>query len=118
MTKDDLHTAAAGAVLFAFAVLFAAGLWYADHPGPRTYQPPTGPPRPTRAPAIGFVRWDTALTSEIGAPARAPFALCAVWRGDRIGIEQSIAVDGRRHFWATTADGCAGWISDDEVDQY
>ncbi len=110
--SENLQTAAAGAALFAFSVILAAGLWFADHPGPaRT-------PQPARTATVGAVRWDTALTNEIGAPARAPYALCAVWRGERVGITDTRDVDGRRHFLATTADGCAGWISDEALDQY
>ncbi len=114
--SENKQTAAAFAVLSVFAVLFAAGLWFADHPGPA--RTPARTPQPARTATVGAVRWDTALTNEIGAPARAPYALCAVWRGERVGITDSRNVDGRRHFLATTADGCAGWISDDALDQY
>ncbi len=115
--KDNLQTAAAGAVLFAFAVLLGAGLWYADHrPG---YQPAAGTPRPARKITGGIVQWDTALTDKIAAPARAPFALCQVWRGDRVIVTNSATIDdGWTHYLALTADGCIGWITEDALDEY
>ncbi len=117
MTKDDLQTAGAGAVLFTFAVLFAAGLWYADHrPG---YQGWDGTPRPARKVTGGTVQWDTALTDKIAAPARAPYALCWVWRGDRVTVTGSRTIDdGWTHYLATTADGCIGWITEEALAEY
>ena len=103
------------AALVAFCVIFAGALWYTDNAAP-TYTPAQSSAARTVTGAT--VKWDTALTNEIGAPARVPYALCTVYRGDRLTITQTYDLDGRLHYLGTRADGCAGWISADAVTAY
>ena len=116
--SENKQTALAAAVLLAFAVLFGAGLWYEDH-RPPAYREWDGTPRPARVVTGGIVRWDTALTDVIAAPARAPYAQCTVYRGDRVIVTETYTIDGTwHHYLALTEAGCIGWITDEALSEY